>query len=180
MHASALFPLLLSAIAVTLPSPSVAQGQCSPDVYRECLSQNQNFETSTCQSPAVTTAWPYQNVSMSTVCSCYRYVNLGLCYTQCSADVNITREYNEVILPNITQTCTEAKLNPKALPAIAPWRADFNKTTTIAASQSATASRTAAASPTATGSTQGSGAEGVKVALGGLAAFVGGVAALVL
>ncbi|KAJ3034331.1 hypothetical protein HDV00_005186 [Rhizophlyctis rosea] len=163
---------LLSAFVLAAVAITGTQAQCSIDVYNQCVSDNGIFERSTCQSTAVQQSPDYNNVTMVAVCECYRYANLGNCYTQCANDATITAQYNSVILPNITSACTAAKLNPKALPQPAPW---VKTTTTTSATATATAS-TATASPTAASTTQGKSAgANVKVAVGILGAVVAGV-----
>lgn len=109
-----LFHLIYSALLVAAVS---SQG-CGA-VYDQCLVNNDQFYSSTCQ--------PMVNQTMQTICQCYRYVNRKLCFSNCAQDV-ITS--NAVVLQDfqntqafITSDCGAAGLNPNSpLPQPAPWQ----------------------------------------------------------
>ncbi|KAK5665222.1 hypothetical protein QVD99_008067 [Batrachochytrium dendrobatidis] len=133
--------LLLLANAMS----TAAQG-CM-DTFSLCLVVSDQFEAATCVPQKLV------NQTLYTACECYRNVNRDLCYNQCSGNATLQAERLTTVAVMINQTCSEAGLNPHALPQPPPWQRFGLPSSTVASTPPTNTAGTAGAPVAGTANT---------------------------
>ncbi|KAI8899095.1 hypothetical protein BC833DRAFT_587121 [Globomyces pollinis-pini] len=98
-----------------------AQQDCELTNYTPCMDQAKQFMELTCNPMKTTNPTGYNQ------CLCYQNVNRELCFKQCPNNATTIAEYNGN-KPLTAATCNAAKLDPNALPKVAPWQTDMLNT----------------------------------------------------
>jgi hypothetical protein len=125
-------------------SSVLAQAGCEQTNIVPCKNDAEIFRTATCEPMAARNQTHYQH------CLCYHFVNLQLCYLQCTSPA-AQAELQGQAIPQTTAQCGAAGLNPRALPQPPIWQTWF-PTTAVARPTAATVVPGNTASPAATGS----------------------------
>ena len=159
--------LFSSTVLGSLVLNALAQSDTECPIYKPCREVNDQYRITTCD-PMLSGA--NANATMYAMCICYNSVNTELCYDQCLRDASVQAE-RIVYRQKVSQDCTAAGLNPKALPRPAPWD-KFTPAATIPKTIApVTTSATATPKATATNPVK-SGAEKVVATLSGLIALL--------